>query len=88
MNKDKQLTNILQGQLLNDLKSLIEQGKRQAASAVNSVLTLTYWQIGKRINEEVLQGERAEYGKQIISGLAEELIYIMERALRLKIYDA
>lgn len=59
--------------LLSDLKSLIEQGKRQAAAAVNSAITLTYWQVGKRINAEVLHGERAEYGKQIVASLAQDL---------------
>lgn len=52
-----------QGDLLQDLKSLIEQGRTQAFAAVNSAITATYWNVGKRINEEVLQGERADYGK-------------------------
>lgn len=61
-------------QLLNDLKSLIEQGKSQVTSTVNSVLNLTYWHIGKRINEETIQGERAEYGKRVIASLSKELV--------------
>ncbi len=32
----------------------------------NSTLTLLFWQVGKRINEDVLQNQRASYGKQII----------------------
>jgi hypothetical protein len=36
-------------------------------------LTLLYWQIGQRIRDEVLLGERAEYGEQIISTLAWQL---------------
>jgi len=60
--------------LLRDLKSLIEQGRRQAVVAVNSALTITYWQVGKRINEEVIQGERAEYGKKVVEQIAETLI--------------
>ncbi len=59
--------------LLCDLKALIEQGRRQAVAAVNSALALTYWHVGKRINEEILQGERAEYGKQVVVSLAKEL---------------
>lgn len=59
--------------LLQDLRSLIEQGKQQAVTAVNHLLTMTYWQVGKRINEEVLQGERAEYGKQVVTSLAKNL---------------
>jgi predicted nuclease of restriction endonuclease-like (RecB) superfamily len=34
---------------------------------------MLYWQIGKRINAEVLQGQRAEYGKQIVATLAKQL---------------
>jgi len=59
--------------LLHDLKSLIEQGRSQAVAAVNSALTITYWQVGRRINEEILHGQRAEYGKQVVVSLAEEL---------------
>ncbi|AFV24447.1 hypothetical protein Mpsy_2243 [Methanolobus psychrophilus R15] len=60
--------------LFTDLQALIERGKNQAAAAVNSAIALTYWQVGKRINEEVLQGERAEYGKQIVVSIAAELV--------------
>jgi predicted nuclease of restriction endonuclease-like (RecB) superfamily len=67
------LTNQSSDDLLRDLKSLIDQGRRQAVAAVNSALTVTYWHVGKRINEEVLHGDRAEYGKKIISSLAREL---------------
>ncbi|NCC49731.1 MAG: DUF1016 domain-containing protein [Spartobacteria bacterium] len=59
--------------LLQDLKKLIERGRHQAVAAVNSALTVTYWHVGKRINEEVLHGERAEYGKQVVVSLAKEL---------------
>ena len=60
--------------LLHEIKTLIDQGRRQAVAAVNSALTVTYWHVGRRINEEVLQGERAEYGKQVVVSLAKELI--------------
>ncbi|BHH83429.1 PDDEXK nuclease domain-containing protein [Desulforhopalus sp. 52FAK] len=52
----------------------IEQGQKQAVAAVNSAITATYWHMGKRINEEILHGERAEYGKQVIASLAKELV--------------
>ena len=41
--------------LISDLRSIISGGKLQALSAVNSAITLTYWQVGRRINDEVLQ---------------------------------
>jgi len=60
--------------LLADLREIISGGKSQAVAAVNSALTLTYWQVGKRINDEILQGERAAYGKQVIATVAESLV--------------
>jgi predicted nuclease of restriction endonuclease-like (RecB) superfamily len=60
--------------LLTDLREIIGRGKSQAVAAVNSALTLTYWQVGQRINTDVLRGERAAYGKQVIPSLAGELV--------------
>ncbi len=36
-------------------------------------LTILYWRIGQRINTEILNGHRAEYGEQIIITLAKQL---------------
>ena len=63
----------LPGLLLGDIRQLIEQGRQQLASTVNSALTTLYWQIGQRIQREVLQGERAAYGEQIVSTLSTQL---------------
>lgn len=60
-------------QLLGDIRTLIEQGRQQLATTVNSALTILYWQIGQRIHHEVLQGERAAYGEQIVSTLSRQL---------------
>ncbi|MCF6347536.1 MAG: PDDEXK nuclease domain-containing protein [Flavobacteriaceae bacterium] len=59
--------------LVSDLKKIIESGKNQIAQTVNVTLIATYWHIGKRINNEILQNKRAEYGKQIVSTLGREL---------------
>jgi predicted nuclease of restriction endonuclease-like (RecB) superfamily len=56
------------------LRSIIGGGKLQAAAAVNSAITLAYWQVGKRINDEVLLGERAAYGKQLVAAVAQRLV--------------
>jgi len=40
---------------------------------VNAALTMLYWRIGKRINEEILKGGRAEYGKEILATVSQEL---------------
>lgn len=60
--------------LLGDIKALIEEGRRQAAAAVNMGLTLLYWRIGQRIHAEILQGERAAYGEQIVATLSRQLV--------------
>lgn len=70
--------------LLQDVKSLIEQGRNKAVATVNSVLTVTYWQVGKRINEVVLQGERAEYGKQVVEAVAKELVLLYGKSFEAK----
>jgi len=57
----------------NEIKNLIEESKNKVALAVNSEITLLYWNIGKRIREEVLTSKRATYGKEIISSLAKQL---------------
>lgn len=59
--------------LFADIRQMIETAKSQVASTVNSAMTLMYWRIGDRINREVLGGERAAYGKQIIAQLAQNL---------------
>ncbi len=58
----------------NDVKSLIEQSRQDVALAINAEITWLYWQVGKRINDEVLGNERAEYGKQIVQSLSIQLI--------------
>ena len=67
-------TKVLGGtSLLADIREVIEAARDQTARAVNSGLVVMYWQIGKRIREDVLQNERAEYGKEIVSALSTQL---------------
>jgi predicted nuclease of restriction endonuclease-like (RecB) superfamily len=60
-------------QLLGDIRQLIEASRTDLAVAVNSTLTLLYWNIGRRIHSEVLHGQRAAYGGQIVSALSRQL---------------
>ena len=62
-----------QNNLLSEVCNIIDATKQQVAVSVNSAMTMMYWHIGDRINREVLGGERAAYGKQIVARLAEEL---------------
>ncbi|MBL8420781.1 MAG: DUF1016 family protein [Dechloromonas sp.] len=59
--------------LLADVRQLIVSARVRVAQAVNSELSLLYWQVGQRLRNEVLQGERAEYGKQVVESLAGQL---------------
>ncbi len=59
--------------LVSEIKQLIEQSRNRVAVQVNSAATILYWNIGKRIRKEVLKGQRAEYGKRILSELGKEL---------------
>jgi predicted nuclease of restriction endonuclease-like (RecB) superfamily len=60
--------------LVQDLRQIITDARRHAASAVNIALTLLYWRVGDRIRRDVLQNERARYGEQILATLSQELI--------------
>lgn len=59
--------------LLNDVRQLIEDTRNRVAVTVNAEMTMLYWKVGKRINDEVLLNKRAEYGKEIINLLAQDL---------------
>ena len=59
--------------LLLSVVSLIDDSRKSVASAINEQLSLLYWNIGKKINQEILQSKRADYGKQIIAELSKEL---------------
>ncbi len=59
--------------LLDELRSLVEKSRRSLAQAVNSELVLLYWRIGKRIREEILAEDRADYGKRIVEDLSDSL---------------
>lgn len=56
-----------------DLSQLIEQSRQQVAMQANSTLTILFWQVGKRINDDILQNQRAEYGKQILPTVSAKL---------------
>jgi predicted nuclease of restriction endonuclease-like (RecB) superfamily len=64
---------LVDSSLVAEIKQLIQSAKQRAVVAVNVELTLLYWQVGKRIADEVLGGERAEYGKQVMASLAQQL---------------
>jgi len=60
--------------LLTEVSQLIEQTRVTVAVNVNIEANKLYWNIGKRIKEELLKNQKPEYGKQIIENLSFELI--------------
>ncbi len=60
--------------LLNDIKSILQKGLTKAYKAVDNIKVQTYWQIGERVvREELKHGERADYGRKIITHLSGDL---------------
>ena len=60
-------------QLYTDVCELIDNTRQRTAVIANTELCMMHWQIGKRINEDVLYNKRAEYGKQTVKNLAKKL---------------
>jgi predicted nuclease of restriction endonuclease-like (RecB) superfamily len=59
--------------LVDDIRRMIEATRYSVATTVNAGLTMLYWHIGKRVLEDILRGERAEYGQEIVVSLARQL---------------
>ena len=59
--------------LIQDLRQIIEQARGHVAATANYALSMMYWHIGERINREVLDNQRAEYGKQIVASVMRQL---------------
>jgi predicted nuclease of restriction endonuclease-like (RecB) superfamily len=59
--------------LISAISLLIEQSQNHIATQANSVLTHLFWHIGKRINDEILQNKRADYGKQIVVTVSRQI---------------
>src|ERR1017187_9750171 len=60
--------------LFTEVSKMIAESKLYVAQTVNATITILYWKIGKRINEETLNNKRAEYGKQIVPKLSGQLV--------------
>lgn len=73
-NYEKSMADITVSDFYKDIRRLIEEARSAVALTVNTAMTMLYWQIGKRINEEILKGKRAEYGEEIVSTLSRHLI--------------
>jgi hypothetical protein len=55
--------------------ALLEAAQHTAARSINSLMTATYWEIGRRIVEFEQGGtERAAYGEALIQRLSKDLV--------------
>jgi predicted nuclease of restriction endonuclease-like (RecB) superfamily len=59
--------------LFSEIRQLIDAAKQRAAVVINAEITMLYWQVGDRIQTEILKRQRAEYGKQVITELSQHL---------------
>jgi predicted nuclease of restriction endonuclease-like (RecB) superfamily len=60
--------------LFHQVAELLQNARQQVLRTVNSTMTFTYFEIGRMIVEEEQNGnDRAEYGKQVLKGLSEQL---------------
>ena len=61
-------------ELLSGVSELLEEARRTSARAVNSIMTATYWEVGRRIVEYEQGGRaRADYGEALVKRLAADL---------------
>src|SRR5258708_40331467 len=52
-----------------DLGKMIASARQQVAVAANAALTTLYWQLGRRVRAEILDGRRAEYGAKMVAAV-------------------
>jgi len=67
-----------------ELRNLISVSRQRLAGAVNAELTCLYWSVGRRLATEVLGGDRAQYGAQLMERLGEQLALEFGRGFETK----
>ena len=84
------------------VSDLLEQARRKTVRQVNTVITYTYWKIGKLVVEEEQRGaNRAQYGEHLLQRLARDLTkrfgkgftetnlkYIIHKGLNMDLLDS
>ncbi len=76
----KDISNIL----FRDLTEIIEQGKKHVFAQISNTLTLVYWKVGLKIRTSILEEERAEYAKEIVSTLSTQLVIHYGKSFELR----
>jgi predicted nuclease of restriction endonuclease-like (RecB) superfamily len=69
-----EIDDIAYGAVLADIADLLESARHAAARSVNSIMTATYWAVGRRIIVFEQEGKgRAVYGTRLVARLATDL---------------
>ena len=70
MNEELEKTKVL----FSEIKTLIEESRKQLALTVNASMSMLYWEIGDRLNKRIEQYSSSEsYGKKIVATLWRQL---------------
>ncbi len=72
-NEKTQVTLTDEGALYTDVCGIIDGARGRLATYINAEICMTNWYVGKRIKEDVLDNQRASYGKQVVKNLAVKL---------------
>ena len=60
--------------LRKDTRAILAKGRSRAEAVLKNELALTYWELGRRINRDLLRNEnRAGYNQKVFSTLSEDL---------------
>jgi len=60
--------------LLSDIRAMIDSARNHAAHAVNTAQVLLYWNIGRRVRQDVLGNQRAGYGQRVVYTISVDLV--------------
>ena len=73
--KKNSLNKISYSSLIKDISLILEQSRKNTARVVNSILTATYWEVGRRIVEYEYHGmDRSEYyGDKLLENISSDL---------------
>ena len=63
----------IENTLFLDVRVLIEESRQRVAASFDVEITLLYWNVGRRLKNDVLANGRAEYGERILDNLSARL---------------
>ena len=69
----RQLARLSPKALLSDVRKMILAMREGVARTINAGLVTLYWEIGRRIRQDILREKRAGYGERIVHSLSAQL---------------